>query len=107
LGDFKMVPEKAETMPALALSEAELKRFEGKYAAQALPVRVSIEMVGGKLKAMVPGQPVYTLIPVAPARFQFEGAPAGFFAQFELAEGRVKSLTLLQGQSPSVTLLPE
>ncbi len=50
--------------------------------------------MGGKLKATVPGQPVYMLVPVAANRFSIEGAPAGFFVQFEMAEGKVKSLTL-------------
>ena len=64
-------------------------------------------MVGGKLKAVVPGQPVYTLVPVAANRFAIEGAPAGFVIQFEVAEGKVKSLTLAQGTGPSLVLLPK
>jgi hypothetical protein len=68
---------------------------------------MSVELVGGKLKATVPGQPVYTLVPVAANRFSIEGAPAGFFIQFEMAEGKVKSLSLIQGSAPSLTLLPK
>jgi hypothetical protein len=45
------------------------------------------------------------LVPVAQDRFRLEGAPEGFFAQFHLAEGKVKSLTLVQGSRPSITLL--
>lgn len=48
-----------------------------------------------------------TRIPLAPARFQIEGAPAGFFVQFELAGGEVKSLKLEQGPALSLTLLPK
>ncbi len=107
LADFKRAPDKAAAVAGITLSEAELKKFAGKYAAEALPIEVSIEIVGGKLKAVVPGQPVYTLIPVAPARFQIEGAPAGFFVQFEMAGGAVKSLKLEQGAAPSLTLLPK
>jgi hypothetical protein len=68
---------------------------------------MSVELVGGKLKATVPGQPVYTLVPVAANRFSIEGAPAGFFLQFEMAEGKVISLTLVQGSGPSLVLLPK
>jgi len=68
---------------------------------------VSVEIVGGKLKAVIPGQPVYTLVPVAANRFSIEGAPSGFFVQFEMADGKVKSLTLVQGSGPSPTLLPK
>jgi hypothetical protein len=107
LAEFKRAPDKAEAVAGVTLSEADLKKFAGKYAAEALPIEVSIEVVGGKLKAVVPGQPVYTLIPVAPARFQIEAAPAGFFVQFELTGGEVKSLKLEQGSAPSLTLLPK
>ena len=59
------------------------------------------------MKATVPAQPVYTLVPVAANRFRLEGAPDGFFAQFEMAGGKPKSLTLVQGPRPSVVLLPK
>lgn len=107
LGDFKRAPEKAEPLAGLTLSENELKKFAGKYAAEGLPVEVSIEIVGGKLKAVVPGQPVYTLNAVTPTRFQIEGAPAGFFVQFEMKGSAVKSLKLEQGAAPPLTLLPK
>jgi CubicO group peptidase (beta-lactamase class C family) len=103
---FKRAPETA-TPTAISLSEDDLKKFAGKYESKTPPVEVSAEIVGGKLKAVVPGQPVYTLVPVAANRFSIEGAPAGFFIQFEMAEGKVKSLTLVQGAGPSLVLLPK
>jgi hypothetical protein len=39
--------------------------------------------------------------------FSIEGAPAGFFIQFEMAESKVMSLTLVQGPGPSLVLLPK
>ena len=56
-------------------------------------------MVGGKLKGVIPGQPVGTLVPVAPARFRIvvDGAPVEIYAQFEVAADKVKSLTIEQG----------
>jgi hypothetical protein len=54
-----------------------------------------------------PGNPVYDLSPVTPTRFCIDGAPEGFFVQFEMAEGKVKSLTLMQGSCPSFVLLPK
>ncbi len=104
---FKRAPETAATVAAVSLSEADLKKFAGKYELKTPPVEVSVEIVGGKLKAVVPGQPVYTLVPVAANRFSIEGAPAGFFVQFEVVEGNVKSLTLIQGSGPSLTLFPK
>jgi hypothetical protein len=104
---FKRTAEKPASIAALSLSEADLKKFAGKYELKTPPVEVSVEIVGGKLKASVPGQPVYTLVPVDTNRFSIEGAPAGFFMQFEMAEGKVISLTLVQGSGPSLVLLPK
>ncbi len=103
---FKRAPE-TPAAAAVSLSEEELKKFAGKYELKTPPVEVSVEIVGGKLKAVVPGQPVYTLVPVAANRFSIEGAPSGFFIQFEMIEGKVKSLTLIQGSGPSLVLLPK
>jgi CubicO group peptidase (beta-lactamase class C family) len=103
---FKRVPE-PPAAGAVALTEAEQKKFVGKYESRTPPVELSLEIVGGKLKAVVPGQPVYDLAPIAPTRFRIVGAPDGFFLQFEMAEGKVKSLTLAQGPGPSLVLLPK
>ena len=104
---FKRAAPETTASAAVSLSEAELKKFAGKYESKAPPVEVSIEIVGGKLKAVVPGQPVYTLLPIGANRFSIEGAPAGFVIQFEMTEGKVKSLTLAQGTGPSLVLLPK
>ncbi len=104
---FKRAAETAPATAGVSMSEQELQNFAGKYELKTPPVEMSVEMVGGKLKATVPGQPVYTLVPVAANRFSIEGAPAGFFVQFEMAEGKVKSLTLIQGSGLSLTLLPK
>jgi CubicO group peptidase (beta-lactamase class C family) len=103
---FKRVPEPPASV-AVSLTEVEQRKFAGKYESKTPPLEVSLEVVGGKLKAVVPGQPVYDLAPVAPARFRIEGAPDGFFVQFDMAEGKVKSLTLVQGPGPSLVLLPK
>jgi hypothetical protein len=104
---FKRSAETPAGTASVSLSEAELQKFAGKYELKTPPVEMSVELVGGKLKATVPGQPVYTLVPVAANRFSIEGAPAGFSIQFEMAEGKVISLTLVQGSGPSLVLLPK
>ena len=55
----------------------------------------------------MPGQPVYDLVPVAPMRFRIVGAAEGFFVQYHMAEGKVQSLTLVQGSGPSFVLTPK
>lgn len=103
---FKRVPEAAAPAARISISEEELRRFAGKYGSDSPPIEVSIEMVGGQLKAVVPGQPVYTLVPVGPNRFSIEGAPEGFFVQFDMAGEKVKSMTLILGPQPSLLLVP-
>ena len=101
---FKRAADEAKPGTAIAMSEADLKKFAGKYELKAPAIEVSVEIIGGKLKAVLPGQPAYTLVPVAANRFQIEGAPEGFFVQFEVAGDRAKSLTIEQGAGPKMTL---
>jgi len=68
---------------------------------------MSVELVGGKLKGVIPGQPVASLAPVSADRFTVEGAPISIFVQFKLAEGKVSSLTVEQGSSPPLTFTPK
>ncbi|HKA18321.1 MAG TPA: serine hydrolase [Blastocatellia bacterium] len=104
---FKRAADKAEATAAVNVSEADLKRLAGKYEAKVPPIEVSIELIGGSLKATVPGQPLYTLRPVSPTKFKIEGAPDGFFVNFELSDGKAKSMTIEQGPGPSLTLTPK
>jgi hypothetical protein len=67
-----------------------------------LPAQGQEAPLGGKLKGVVPGQPVCSLIPIGPARFQIEGAPAGSFIQFEMDDGRVKNPIFIQGPTDFV-----
>jgi CubicO group peptidase (beta-lactamase class C family) len=107
LTDFKRQPEKPAAAAGVALSEAELKKFAGRYERTAPPLEVSIELVGGKLKAVIPGQPVATLVPVSADRFTVEGAPAAVFVQFKLVDGKVNAMTIEQGSNPALTFTPK
>lgn len=108
LGTFKRAAEKPEEVAGVKLSEEELKKYLGRYAMAAPPLEISIEMIGGKLKGVIPGQPVATLIPIAANRFKVvvEGAPVEIFAQFEMDGGKPKSLTIEQGGA-KFTLAPK
>jgi CubicO group peptidase (beta-lactamase class C family) len=107
LTTFKRGPDPADTSAGIKMSEDALGKFAGKYAMAAPPIEVSLEMIGGQLKAMVPGQPVYTLVPVSPTRFRIDGAPAGYFLQFEVANDKPKTMTVEQGPNMRLTFLPK
>jgi CubicO group peptidase (beta-lactamase class C family) len=107
LTEFKRAPDKPTTPAGVTLSEADLMKFTGRYELKAPPLEISIELVGGKLKAVIPGQPVATLVPVTADRFTVEGAPVSIFVQFKLAEGKVSSLAVEQGSAPPLTFTPK
>jgi CubicO group peptidase (beta-lactamase class C family) len=107
LADFKRAPDKPPATSGLTLSEADLRKFVGRYELKSPPLEMSVELVGGKLKAVIPGQPVASLAPVSADRFTVEGAPISIFVQFKLTEGKVSSLTVEQGSSPPLTFTPK
>jgi hypothetical protein len=104
---FKRAVEPVKADAAISLTEDELKKFLGTYELKVPPVEISIEMVGGKLKGVLPGQPTVSLVPVAPTRFQVEGAPIKVFVEFELVDGKVMSMTLEQGTQPKLKFTPK
>jgi CubicO group peptidase (beta-lactamase class C family) len=107
MADFKRAADKPPSVAGVTLSEADLKKFTGRYELKSPPLEMSVELVGGKLKAVIPGQPVASLAPVSADRFTVEGAPVSIFVQFKLAEGKVSSLTVEQGSSPPLTFSPK
>ena len=109
LAEFRRKPEPADTAPGVRLAKAELPRYTGSFASPSLPVTAEVQLVSGKLKLTVPGQPVYTLVPVTPTRFRLTGdeVPAGFFLDYTLEGGRVQRVTLVQAEpQPALTLFP-
>jgi CubicO group peptidase (beta-lactamase class C family) len=107
MADFKRAADKPPSVAGVTLSEADLKKFTGRYELKSPPLEMSVELVGGKLKAVIPGQPVASLTPVSADRFTVEGAPVSIFVQFRLAEGKVSGLTVEQGSSPPLTFTPK
>lgn len=69
-------PQPSGPAPAGAEKEA------GKYTIEAANLVIEVRFEEGKLKLLVPGQPVYELISVGERRYRLGGAPAGFFAVF-------------------------
>jgi CubicO group peptidase (beta-lactamase class C family) len=107
MSDFKRAPDKPPAAAGVTLSEADLRKFTGRYELKSPPLEMSVELVGGKLKAVIPGQPVASLTPISADRFTVEGAPVSVFVQFKLAEGKVSSLTVEQGSAPPLTFTPK
>jgi CubicO group peptidase (beta-lactamase class C family) len=110
VADFKRKVESADTTATVQLAESDLRKYTGTFAAASLPVTAEVQIVGGRLKLTVPGQPPYTLVPLTPTRFRLTGPPgmpAGFFLDYQLDGAKVKSVTLVQPEpQPTLTLMP-
>jgi CubicO group peptidase (beta-lactamase class C family) len=110
LADFTRKPEPPDTTPGIHLAISQLEQYTGTFASSALPVSAEVQLVHGQLKLTVPGQPIYTLVPVTATRFRLTGeeVPAGFFLDYTFASDRVQRVTLIQpSPQPSLTLLPK
>jgi hypothetical protein len=110
LADFTRKPEPPDTTPGIHLAPSELERYTGTFASSTVPISAEVQLVGGQLKLTVPGQPIYTLVPMTATRFRLTGedVPAGFFLDYSFASGRVRQVTLVQPEpQPSLTLLPK
>lgn len=106
-GIFQRVPDKSKDTPAITVSKEELRKFVGTYESKNPAFEVSIELVGGRLQAVSAGSPTVTLIPVKPTRFKLGGLPHEVFLDFELAHGKVKSLTVTMPNGEKTTLVPK
>lgn len=71
--------EKPQT-PAGSVAGAE--KEVGKYRFEAANFDVEVKLENGKLVAVVPGQPTYTLENVKDRKYKLGGAPDGFFITF-------------------------
>jgi CubicO group peptidase (beta-lactamase class C family) len=110
LSDFSRKPEPSDTTPGVRLKPEDLARYAGSFSSSTLPVSAEVQVVDGRLRLTVPGQPVYTLVPVTTTRFRLtgEGVPPGFFLDYTMSAGKVQRVNLVQPEpQPSVILLPK
>lgn len=66
---------------AVELSEKELLKYEGVYASQKLPIKITLKVTDGKLTAQATGQGAFQLTPFSISEFRFD--PAGVVIAFE------------------------
>ena len=104
--DFRRAAPPADSTARVAISPEAMRKIAGTYELPGQPMVVEIEVIGGELKATVPGQPVYTLVAESPLRFRLSGPPgmpAGFYMEFEERAGKIVGATLHQPE-PQPTL---
>jgi CubicO group peptidase (beta-lactamase class C family) len=70
------------SLEGTVVSPGGLEKEAGKYRFEAAGFDIEVKMQDGKLVAIVPDQPVYTLENVKDRKYKLAGAPDGFFITF-------------------------
>jgi len=82
---------------AIALSEEELKKYEGEYSTKLAPIKMALTVKDAVLNAQVVGQPAFPLTPFSETEFRFQ--PANVVIEFDTndqGEVQYTSFTLKQ-----------
>ncbi len=72
-----------EEKPSDQTASADAQKETGKYRFTAANFDIDVKIEGGKLIAVVPGQPIYILQKVEGRKYKLGGAPDGFFITFK------------------------
>lgn len=92
--------------PDVEVPADQLARLAGTYRDRESGFEIRFEVSGDRLRATVGDPPFMVLVPTSPTRFRVEGLP-GYFASFELKDGRATTCTTVEPGRPSRTLLRE
>jgi hypothetical protein len=109
VGSFGRKPDAPDTTRKIVLAATEAGKLTGTFVSEAPALSIDVSY-DGDLKLTVPGQPVYTLLADSPTRFRLTGTniPAGFFLEYEMANGTVKTVRLVQPTPrPTLTFVPK
>jgi CubicO group peptidase (beta-lactamase class C family) len=109
IGEFGRKPDAPDTSRKIVLAASEAGKLTGTFVSEAPALSIDVSY-DGDLKLKVPGQPVYTLLADSPTRFRLTGTniPAGFYLEYEMGNGAVKSVRLIQpSPRPTLTFVPK
>ncbi len=108
IAPFNRKPEQADTTRKVVLAAADAVKLTGTFVSQTPAVSIEVKYENGELQLTVPGQPVYTLLADSPTMFRLTrpGMPAGFYLEYQIVNGAVKSVKLIQ-PTPRPTLVLE
>ena len=111
IGTFGRKPDAPDTTRKVVLAATEAGKLTGTFTSEAPAMTIEVSYAGGELKLTVPGQPVYTLLADSPTRFRLTGPPgmpAGFYLEYEMESGGVKTVKLIQPTPrPALTFAPK
>jgi CubicO group peptidase (beta-lactamase class C family) len=109
IGTFNRKPDAPDTTRKVVLAATDAGKLTGTFVSEAPALSIDVSY-DGELKLTVPGQPPYTLLADSPTRFRLTGSgiPAGFYLEYEMANGGVKTVKLVQPEPrPTLTFAPK
>ncbi|HEX4440087.1 MAG TPA: alpha/beta fold hydrolase [Thermoanaerobaculia bacterium] len=90
----------------VVLPEADLAKFLGSYVGEGEPAEAEIDRKAGKLRLQIAGQGDLLLSPTSATRFRVAGE-SSLLVVFDVADGAVRSATVLESGNPVLKLVPK
>ena len=110
LTEFVRRPDPVDTTARVTLTESQLASLAGAFESKVPALRIKVDLISGKLILSIAGQSPYTLVAESATRFRLTGPPGmpgGFFVDYAIDNGKVKTLTLTQPPPrPTLTFEP-
>jgi len=106
--EWRRVPATPSADPTIELSEEQMRRYTGTYLHKALGIQAHVFVQGGALRAQIPGQPSFEMLPTGEHAFSLGGLPAQISVDMVFSfegEGGARALTFTQTPGGTFELL--
>jgi len=103
-------PEKPTADESIVLDEAQMRRYTGTYLHEGLGIQVNVFIQDGELRAQIPGQPSFEMLPTGEHEFALGGLPPQITVDITFIfedDGSVKALSFTQTPGGTFELLPQ
>ena len=99
IDEWRKVPEAPVADSTIELSEADMRRYVGTYLHAGIGLEVNVFIADGSLKAQIPGQPAFEMLPTGEGLFMLGGLPPQITVRitFTMGDGdRAGAMTFTQ-----------
>lgn len=106
--EWRRMPSKPSADPAIELTEQQMRRYTGTYLHEALGIQAHVFVQGGALRAQIPGQPSFAMLPTGEHAFSLDGLPPQISVDMVFSfneDGSARALTFTQTPGGTFELL--
>ena len=103
-------PEERTADESIVLDEAQMRRYTGTYLHEGLGIQVNVFIQDGELRAQIPGQPSFEMLPTGEHEFALGGLPPQITVDLTFVfndDGSIKALSFTQTPGGTFELLPQ